>query len=192
MYRMYVCSKQADNPQLQREASQQDFSLRRLRRCRRRKWNENPLKSFSNFTSLSVCLSLSVHMPEEPVWGRDLSWDRTRSRCCCCCCCWTHKNVVASTCFVLSRILFLLSQALLHLSFLSSSVCCCCLPVRNWWSNWLHWISCLGTRADSATRPRCHRLHSPADDSSPEFWDHSNRRPRRIRTHTHVFITWVF
>lgn len=113
MYRMYVSTKQADNPQLQREATQQDFSLRRLlRRCRRRKWNENPLKSFSNFTSLSVYLSLSVHMPEEPVWGRDLSWDRTRSRCCyCCCCCWTHKNVVASTCFVLSRILFLLSQA---------------------------------------------------------------------------------
>lgn len=38
MYRMYVTTKQADNPQLQREATQQDFSLRRLlRRCRRRK-----------------------------------------------------------------------------------------------------------------------------------------------------------
>lgn len=79
---------------------------------------------------------------------------------------------------------------LLHLSFLSSSVCCCCLPVRNWWSNWLHWISCLGTRADSATRPRCHQLHSPADDSSPEFWDHSNRRPR-IHIHTCVYYFGV-
>lgn len=38
MYRMYVSTKQADNPQLQREATQQDFSLRRRRlRCRRRK-----------------------------------------------------------------------------------------------------------------------------------------------------------
>lgn len=140
------------------------------------KWK--PIKIVFKFYE-PVCLSL--HMPEEPVWGWDLSWDRTYAA-------EPIRTSLHRLVFLYCLVFSFFFPRLLHLSFLSFSVCCCCLPVRNWWSNWLHWISCLGTRADSATRPRCHRLHSPADDSSPEFWDHSNRRPRRIRTHTHTCV----
>lgn len=168
--------------------AQQDFSLRRLRRrCRHRKWNENPLKSFSNFTSLSVCLSLSLHMPaslSQPS-GTDFKvvWaDRTRRRCC-----WTHKNV-APTCFVLFRSFFF-SRLYYTFLFVIFLLFFCCLPDRNRWSNWLRWISCLGTREDSATRPRCHRLHSLADDSFPEHGDHNNHRPKKEkRRETHMLV----